>query len=99
MSDDLRYRSKRRSGQTQHKRESNTSGSSGSIFGIWEEQRRMQSEEDKMTRELTETKRKAKELSRTLRKHRYGEIKHESLSKFDSLTLFFISFYILSSRK
>jgi hypothetical protein len=45
----------------------------GSIFGIWDEQRRMQAEEEKMALELAETKRKAKELQRTLRKHRYGE--------------------------
>jgi hypothetical protein len=67
MSEDLRYRFK------SQKRESEPPNNSGSIFGIWDEQRRMQAEEEKMARELAETKRKAKELQRTLRKHKYGE--------------------------
>ena len=99
MGDDLRYRLKSKSKQS---KESNRGlGKSESIFGIWEEQRRMQSEEDKMARELAETKHKARELSKTLRKHRYGEIKHKSLSKskFDSAPKFFISFHNKISSK
>jgi hypothetical protein len=36
-----------------------------------------------MARELAETKRKAKELSKTLRAHRYGEVKTESIKKLE----------------
>jgi hypothetical protein len=76
MSDDLRYRVK-----ASKKTDSQTSDDS--IFGIWAEQNRMQAEEDKMARELAETKRKAKELSKTLRAHRYGEVKTESIKKLE----------------
>lgn len=86
MSEDLRFRFKQKPKSTQNKREpKKTETSSGSIFGIWDEQRRMQAEEDKIARELAETKKKAKELSRTLRKHRYGEVKQESLKKIKSI--------------
>ena len=84
MSDNLRYRLKSKpklSLPKEDTRKSNQTNSSGSIFGIWQEQRRMQVEEDKMARELAETKRKAKELSKTLRTHRYGEIKTDSIKK------------------
>lgn len=76
MSEDLRqrFKSSKKSGKS-------TPLDSGSIFGIWAEQNRMQAEEEKMARELAETKKKAKELSKTLRKHRYGEVKEESLQK------------------
>jgi hypothetical protein len=74
MSDDLRHRFR------VSKKAASTS-SEESIFGIWAEQNRMQAEEDKMARELAETKKKAKELSKTLRAHRYGEIKADSIKK------------------
>lgn len=67
--DDLRYRFK------SQKRDTHSSDKSGGIFGIWDEQRRMQVEEDKMALELSEAKKRAKELKKTLRKHQYGEAK------------------------
>lgn len=86
MGEDMRFRKHPfPKDQQQQKRVSNSTDNSGSIFGIWNEQRRMQAEEDKIARELAETKKKAKELSRTLRKHRYGEIKQESFTKFGSI--------------
>lgn len=67
MSEDMRGRFKStKSNSTPEGREDN-------IFSIWGDQRRMQTEEDKMASELAETKRKARELQKTLRKHRYGE--------------------------
>jgi hypothetical protein len=87
MGEDMRFRKQPLpEDQQRQKRVSNSTDNSGSIFGIWNEQRRMQAEEDKIARELAETKKKAKELSRTLRKHRYGEIKQESFSKFGSVS-------------
>lgn len=91
MSEDLRFRLKQKPNSTQNKREpKKPETSSGSIFGIWDEQRRMQAEEDKMAKELAETKKKAKELSRTLRKHRYGEVKQESFTKLRSIPTNFV---------
>ena len=77
MGDDLR-------GRHSSQKRVDHSSKSDSIFGIWNDQRRMQAEEDKIALELAETKKKARELSRTLRKHRYGEVKQESLSKLNS---------------
>jgi len=74
MSDDLRHRFR-------VSKKSEQQPSTDSIFGIWAEQNRIQAEEEKMTLELAETKKKAKELSKTLRAHRYGEVKAESLKK------------------
>lgn len=79
MSEDLRGRFKHKPEKKEP--DSVRSSSDKGIFGIWEDQRRMQLEEDRIAKELAETKRKAKELSRTLRNHRYGEIREESLNK------------------
>lgn len=80
MSEDLRGRFKYKPKKHQPEDASNKS-TDDSIFGIWEDQRRMQAEEDKMAKELAETKKKAKELSKTLRKHRYGESREDYLQK------------------
>lgn len=63
MDDDLRSRLK-----------SKDIGSSGSgLFSIWDEQRRMQAEEDRINLELAQAKNKARELKKTLRKRKYDE--------------------------
>jgi hypothetical protein len=85
MSDNMRGRF------NYQKREGFVPKSEGGIFGIWDEQRRMQAEEDKMAKELLEAKRKAKELQKSLRKHRYGETKNEFTDKFKN----YLSNYLL----
>lgn len=52
-----------------------SNSTSSDIFSIWEDQRRMGLEEKKMAQELAETKKKAKALKKTLRKHQFGETK------------------------
>lgn len=76
MNNDLRGRFRSKSGKKSpvHTDKAKTD-KSDSIFSIWEDQRRMQAEEDKMARELKEAKKKAKELQKTLRKHKFGESK------------------------
>jgi hypothetical protein len=82
MSDDMRFRFKERPKQPNTtKREPKQTSESGSIFGVWEEQRRLQAEDEKMAKELAETKKKAKELQKTLRKNRYGEVSKKTNQK------------------
>lgn len=80
MIEDIRGKSKSNKHQPEGTH-TESSSDGGSIFGIWEDQRRIQAEEDRMAKELAATKKKAKELSKTLRKHRYGEMKEDSLGK------------------
>jgi hypothetical protein len=96
MSDDLRFRLKSKQKPNEksgYSKKSADTDSSDSIFGIWAEQNRMQAEEDKMARELAATKKKAKELSKTLRTHRYGEVKQETFNKLTSITGKFKKFF------
>jgi len=79
MSDDLRFRFKpNQKQQSTPKREPQPELNSGSIFGIWDEQRRLQAEDEKIAKELAEAKKKAKELQRTLRKNRYGDLNQQA---------------------
>ena len=56
-------------------------GSSSGIASIWAEQRRMEEEDERIAKELAEAKKKTKELQRTLRKNRYGEISKNTNQK------------------
>jgi hypothetical protein len=79
MSDDMRFRFKEKPKQPNtSKREPKQTTDSGSIFGVWEEQRRLQAEDEKMAKELAEAKKKAKELQKTLRKNKYGELNKQT---------------------
>ncbi len=55
--------------------------SSEDIFSIWDQQKKMRSEDVRIAKELEDARRRAKELKRTLRKHQLGEKKEDFLLK------------------
>lgn len=77
MSDDLRNRFR------SVLKEDNES--SDDIFSIWDKQKKMQLEDKKISQELEEAKKRAKELKKTLRKHQLGEKKDSLLQSFNSV--------------
>jgi hypothetical protein len=87
--DDTRYRFKQRPKQpsTLRREPLKKSDESKGIFGIWNEQRRLQEEDERIAQELAEAKKKAKELKRTLYKNRFGESKKASKEKVDTAKL------------
>lgn len=95
MSEDLRHRFKSKPQKAIKKQEK----TDNSIFGIWDEQRRMQAEEDMMAVELAETKRKAKELKKTLRRHQFGETKSVVKDKLYSSTKKLKSWVLTNKKK
>lgn len=56
------------------------------IFSLWEEQKRIESEDKKMQDELKQTKQRAKELKRTLREQQYGEFYSSASAKSKELS-------------
>jgi hypothetical protein len=87
MSDDIRFRFRERRRQTNtSKREpKKTADSTSSIFGIWEEQKKLELEDKKLEQEIKEAKRKAKELKRTLYKNKFGDTKKAAKNTFEKL--------------
>ncbi len=57
------------------------------LFNIWDDQRRMDAEDKKMSQELADTKKKARELQKTLRKNKYGEVKLATTNKLKNIPI------------
>lgn len=77
MSDDMRDRFKSQKKGSSHQK-------SEGIFGIWQDQKRIQAEEQKVARELAEAKKKARELKKQQIKNKSKNVKLAARTKLKS---------------
>lgn len=86
MSDDLRFRYKTRQSEPRiSKKGSQKASDSAGIFGIWDEQRRIQEEDERIVKDLSEAKKKTKELQKTLRKNKFNDLSNQTSEAVASL--------------